>query len=106
MNVYKAESTKEEKSLDSGIMALIAPMSGGDFDRTGIPGCGIQIACEVARAGFGRDLCQLSKDDIDGITDWIERLERKFQMHESKFFLQKRRNLRTPETFPDHAIWA
>lgn len=105
VNVYKAESTKEEKGLDSEGMILIALMSGGDYIPAGIPKCGIMIACEAAKAGFGRDLCQLSKDNIDGIRQWRERLEREIQTNESKFFRQKRKTMTIPETFPNNAVW-
>ena len=105
VNVFKAESTKEEKGLDSEGMILIALMSGGDYIPAGIPSCGIKIACEAAKAGFGRDLCQLSKDDLDGIRQWRERLERELQTNESKVFRQKHKNIKIPETFPDKAVW-
>ena len=105
VNVYKAESTKAEKGLDSEGMILVALMSGGDYMPAGVPGCGVKTACEAARAGFGRDLCQLSKDDIDGIRRWRERLEHEFQTNESKFFHRKPSIKKIPETFPDKAVW-
>ena len=105
VNVYKAESTKAEKGLDSEGMILVALMSGGDYMPAGVPGCGVKTACEAARAGFGRDLCQLPKDDIDGIKRWRERLEHEFQTNESKFFHRKPKIKKIPETFPDKAVW-
>ena len=105
VNVYNAESTKTEKGLDSEGMILVALMSGGDYIPAGVPGCGVKTACEVARAGFGRDLCLLSKDDIDGIRRWRERLEHEFQTNESKFFHRKPKIKKIPENFPDEAVW-
>ena len=105
VNVYNAESTKAEKGLDSEGMILIALMSGGDYIPAGVPGCGVKTACEAARAGFGRDLCLLSKDDIDGIRRWRERLEHEFQTNESKFFHRKPKIKKLPESFPDRAVW-
>ena len=104
VNVYKAKSTREEKGIDSEGMILVALMSGGDYIPAGIPKCGIITSCEAAKAGFGRDLCQLSKDDIDGIRQWRERLERELQTNESKFFRQKRKTMKIPETFPDKVV--
>ena len=105
VNVYNAKSTKEETGIDSEGMILIALMSGGDYSPAGIPGCGIKIACEASKAGFGRDLCQLSKHDIHGIRQWRERLERELHTNESNFFRQKHKALKIPETFPDNAVW-
>ncbi|CAD6578700.1 MAG: hypothetical protein ASARMPRED_008808 [Alectoria sarmentosa] len=105
VNVYNAKSTKEGTGLDSEGMILIALMSRGDYSPAGIPGCGIKIACEAAKAGFGRDLCQLSKHDIHGIRQWRERLERELHTNESNFFRQKHKPLKIPETFPDNAVW-
>ena len=105
VNVYNATSTKAEKGLDSEGMILVALMSGGDYMPAGVPGCGVKTACEAARAGFGRDLCQLSKDDIDGIRRWRERLEHEFQTNESKFFHRKPKIKQIPETFPNRAVW-
>ena len=105
VNVYKAESTKKEKGIDSEGMILVALMSGGDYILAGISKCGIITACEAAKAGFGRDLCRLSKNDIDGIRQWRERLEHELQTNESNFFRQKRKNVKIPETFPDKVVW-
>lgn len=105
VNVFKAKSTKENYGIDSEGMILIALMSGGDYMPDGLPGCGPKIAYEAAKAGFGRDLCQLSKDDTDGIRRWRERLERELQTNESKFFQQKHKAIRIPENFPDKTVW-
>ena len=105
VNLYDAKITKEEKGLDSEGMILIALMSGGDYMPDGIPGCGIKTAYEAALAGFGRDLCQLSKDDIVGIRQWRERLEHELRTNESKLFRQKHKSMRIPEEFPDKTVW-
>lgn len=102
VNVYKAESIKKEKGLDSEGMILIALMSGGDYVPDGIPKCGMKTACEAAKAGFGRDLCQLSKDDTDGIKRWREKLQRELQTNESKFFQTKHKKMKIPENFPNN----
>ena len=105
VNLYDAKVTKEEKGLDSEGMILIALMSGGDYMPDGIPGCGIKTAYEAALAGFGRDLCQLSRDDIIGIKKWRERLEHELLTNESKLFRQKHKTMRIPEHFPDKTVW-
>ena len=105
VNVYRAESTKEKQGLDSEGMILIALMSGGDYMPAGIPRCGIRTACDAAKAGFGQDLCQLAKDDFDGIRRWRERLQSEIETNESNFFQRKNKAMKIPETFPDKAVW-
>ena len=105
VNVYEAEATKEGVSgLDRNGMILIALMSGGDYIPAGIPGCGIKIACEAARAGFGADLCKLSGNDKVGLEQWRERLAHELKTNESRFFRCKHKALSIPENFPDTAI--
>ena len=105
VNVYTAEATKNgEAKLESEGMILIALMSGGDYIPAGIPGCGIKIACEVARAGFGRDLCRLSEDDVAGLQKWRERLEHELKTNENKFFRQRHKAVKVPESFPDKTV--
>ncbi|KAI4107378.1 MAG: hypothetical protein LQ345_007148 [Seirophora villosa] len=105
VNMYKAEDTKQGKSgLDSEGMILIALMSGGDYIPAGVPGCGIKIACEAARAGFGRDLCRLPKKDVVAWNQWRERLQYELRVNETGFFRTKHRALAIPEGFPDRKV--
>ncbi|KAL9117593.1 MAG: hypothetical protein Q9187_005870 [Circinaria calcarea] len=105
VSTYHAKGIKEGKAgLDREGMVLIALMSGGDYIPAGVPGCGIKIACEAARAGFGKDLCSLSRKDTVGIRQWRERLEHELRNNESGFFRVKHKALRIPETFPDKSV--
>lgn len=105
VNMYKAEATRQGQSgLDSDGMILVALMSGGDYIPAGVPGCGIKIACEAARAGFGRDLCRLSPKDIVGFNQWRERLQYELTVNESGYFRTKHKALAIPETFPDKKV--
>lgn len=102
---YGPEDTGiEEARLDSEGMVLVALMSGGDYIPAGVPRCGIKVACEAARAGFGRDLCRLSKDDVVGFRQWRERLNYELETNESKLFRVKHKALKIPENFPDMAV--
>lgn len=101
VNLYDAEKTKAGKSgLDRPGMILVAMMSGGDYLPEGIPGCGPKTACEAARAGFGADLCNLSRHDRAGIAAWKERLCHELKSNESKHFARKHKALVVPEEFP------
>jgi len=101
VNVYDAQATKAGKSgLDREGMILVALMSGGDYIPEGIPGCGPKTACEAARAGFGAELCKISKKDCVAIAAWKERLCHELKTNESKFFRSKHTALVIPEDFP------
>ena len=104
VNVYHAATTKAKTHVDSQGMILVALMSGGDYIPAGIPGCGIKTACEAAKAGFGDDLCKLSRKDSDGLKQWRERLERELRTNESKLFRQRHKALKIPESFPNMTV--
>ncbi|KAL8649624.1 MAG: hypothetical protein Q9226_005497 [Calogaya cf. arnoldii] len=107
VNLYRAEATKQGKSgLDNDGMILIALMSGGDYIPAGIPGCGIKTACEAAKAGFGRDLCKLAKNDSVGFNQWRERLEYGLRVNENGSFRAKHKALAAaiPDKFPDKTV--
>ena len=104
VNVFHAATTKTKTRLDNEGMILVALMSGGDYIPAGIPGCGIKTACEAAKAGFGHDLCKLSRKDPDGLKQWRERLERELRTNEGKLFRQKHKALKIPESFPNMTV--
>ncbi|KAF2493265.1 hypothetical protein BU16DRAFT_528581 [Lophium mytilinum] len=101
VNIYDANKTKNGKSgLDCEGMILVALMSGGDYIPEGIPNCGPKTACEAARAGFGKDLCNIRKGDTKGFQDWRDRLAHELHTNESKLFTRKHSKLDIPEDFP------
>ena len=104
VNLYRAEVTKETSGLDCEGMILVALMSGGDYVPAGIPGCGVKIACEAARAGFGKDLCKVSKNDRAGYKEWREWLEHELHTNESGHFRTKHKTLVIPDDFPKQDI--
>ena len=105
VTVYRSKAIEEGKArLDRDGMILIALMSGGDYIPAGIPGCGIKIASEAARAGFGKSLCRLSKKDTIGLSQWRERLQYELRTNESGLFRVKHKALQVPEAFPDMAV--
>jgi Holliday junction resolvase YEN1 len=90
--------------LDREGMVLVALMSGGDYLPEGVPGCGVKVACEAARAGFGRDLCRIKKADRDGLAAWKARLLHELRTNESGFFRTRHKVLEIPESFPNMEI--
>ncbi|KAL6694621.1 hypothetical protein J3F84DRAFT_377418 [Trichoderma pleuroticola] len=86
--------------LDREGMVLVALMSGGDYIPEGVPGCGPKVACEAAKAGFGKSLCQLRASDTEGIRQWKKSLTHELQTNESKYFRTRHKALVIPEDFP------
>ncbi|KAF5001989.1 hypothetical protein FDECE_10791 [Fusarium decemcellulare] len=100
--------TKEMKLAGQGLnregMVLVALMSGGDYNPDGIPGCGIKVAVEAAKAGYGKTLCQLKASDEEGAQAWRDSLIHELRTNESGFFKRKNKALVIPSTFPDTKI--
>lgn len=105
VSLYDAAAVAAGKSgLDREGMVLVALMSGGDYLPEGVPGCGIKVACEAARAGFGRDLCRIKRADRDALAAWKERLLHELRTNESRFFRTKHKALEIPESFPNMEV--
>ncbi|KAK0740638.1 hypothetical protein B0T18DRAFT_352960 [Schizothecium vesticola] len=101
VTVYDAAKIAAGHSgLDREGMVLIALMSGGDYIPEGIPGCGIKVACEAARAGFGREVCRLKRSDTEGLNAWRQKLMDELKSNESGFFRTKHKALVVPADFP------
>ncbi|KAK7542937.1 hypothetical protein IWX49DRAFT_196170 [Phyllosticta citricarpa] len=99
-NLYDSVEIKTESGLDREGMILVAMMSGGDYLTEGIPGCGPKVACEAARAGFGKRLCQLPVGDKNRLDEWKLDLAEELRTNKSKYFKTKHASLALPEDFP------
>ncbi|CZS89875.1 related to DNA repair endonuclease rad2 [Rhynchosporium agropyri] len=105
VSLFDAKKTKEGKSgLGREGMILVALLSGGDYAPDGLKGFGAKIACEAARAGFGKSLCSISKSDEEGLSIWRESLTQEIQTNENKFFKTKHKSLIIPDDFPSKEI--
>ncbi|SPO05701.1 uncharacterized protein DNG_08388 [Cephalotrichum gorgonifer] len=87
--------------LDREGMVLVALMSGGDYIPEGIPGCGPKVACEAARAGYGKSLCKLKRADTDGLEAWKRGLTEELRSNASGYFRTRHKALVIPESFPN-----
>ncbi|KAI8955766.1 hypothetical protein F4801DRAFT_526722 [Xylaria longipes] len=90
--------------LDREGMVLVALMSGGDYLPEGIPGAGVKLACEAARAGFGKSLCQLKRSNTSELASWKEWLTYELRHNESGFFRTRHKALNIPADFPNIEI--
>ncbi|KAI0803369.1 hypothetical protein GGR55DRAFT_398051 [Xylaria sp. FL0064] len=90
--------------LDREGMVLVALMSGGDYLPEGIPGAGVKLACEAARAGFGKSLCQLKRSNTSELASWKEWLTYELRHNESGFFRTRHKALNIPDDFPNIEI--
>lgn len=105
VSLFDAKKTKDGKSgLDREGMILVALLSGGDYATEGLKGFGAKIACEAARAGYGKSLCSISRSDEDGLANWRNSLVYELQTNESQFFKTKHKSLRIPDDFPSREI--
>ncbi|KAG5662185.1 hypothetical protein KAF25_004424 [Fusarium avenaceum] len=94
----------EKQGLDREGMVLVALMSGGDYDPNGIPGCGIKVAVEAAKGGFGKHVCRLKAVDKEGIQAWRKSLTHELRTNEKGYFKRRNKALTIPEDFPDFKI--
>ncbi|EMR64200.1 putative flap structure-specific endonuclease protein [Eutypa lata UCREL1] len=102
MSMYDIEELQKGGSgLDREGMVLVALMSGGDYIPEGIPGAGVKLACEAARAGFGKRLCQLKRADTSELNSWREWLVYELRHNESGFFRTRHKALHVPDDFPN-----
>ncbi|KAH8706402.1 hypothetical protein BGZ61DRAFT_531595 [Ilyonectria robusta] len=102
VSLYDVESMNiRELGLGREGMVLVALMSGGDYLPDGIPGCGVKVACEAAKAGFGKSICRLKASDKAGIQAWRESLVHELRTNEKGFFRTKHKALMIPEDFPN-----
>ena len=105
VNVYRAEETKEKsRGIDREGMILVALMSGGDYIPEGVPGVGAKVACDAARVGFGKELCDLHRKDVAGLKAWKGRLENEIRTNASRFFSRKNTGFVMPEDFPSREV--
>ncbi|KAK7746803.1 hypothetical protein SLS53_001991 [Cytospora paraplurivora] len=95
-----AELQQGQTGLDREGMVLVALMSGGDYIPEGVPGCGVKVACEAAKAGFGRKLCRIKRSDPEGLIAWREELKEELRTNKSRFFRTKHKALDIPDEFP------
>lgn len=104
VNVYDVadpELNIAGRGLDPDGMILVALMSGGDYLPDGIARCGIKLACEAAKAGYGKSLCLLQSHDREGLHEWRESLRHELQTNENGYFRTRHHSLKIPDDFPD-----
>lgn len=105
VSVYDAAEMRQgETGLGREGLVLVALMSGGDYITEGVPGCGVKVACEAAKAGFGTRLCRIKRPDTAALQGWKDDLMRELRTNESKFFRVKHKALTIPEQFPDFEV--
>lgn len=100
VSVYDAQKNGSSM-LDREGMILAALLSGGDYSPDGLPGFGIKVACEAARAGYGKSLCRLKTADKTGFQEWREKLAHDLKTNEHKHFQRKHPGLKIPSDWPN-----
>ncbi|KAJ6577083.1 hypothetical protein B0H10DRAFT_2236119 [Mycena sp. CBHHK59/15] len=108
--VYRMQDITEhpEVSLTRGDMIFIGLCSGGDYDTSGMTGCGPGIAKGLVRYGFGRSLYEaaknLTRDQLPAfLHNWRNEIRHELRTDSKGFIGSKRRALASslPDAFPD-----
>ncbi|KAJ7199742.1 hypothetical protein B0H12DRAFT_1165083 [Mycena haematopus] len=89
-------------------MIFIGLCSGGDYDTSGMTGCGPSIAKGLVRYGFGRSLYEaaknLSRDELKSfLHNWRNEIRHELRTDSKGYIGSKRRALASslPDAFPD-----
>ncbi|KAJ7037386.1 hypothetical protein C8F04DRAFT_1092271 [Mycena alexandri] len=108
--VYRIEdiTAHPEVSFTRGDMILIGLCSGGDYDTSGMTGCGPAIAKALVRYGFGRSLYEagknLPRDALPAfLHNWRNEIRHELCTDSKGYIGSKRRALAAamPDAFPD-----
>ncbi|CCF52440.1 hypothetical protein NDA11_006921 [Ustilago hordei] len=96
ITLYKASDmlSHPDLGLDQNGLILIALMSGGDYDTTGLLQCGVKIAIALARGGFGTSLISAFKSSYPTLTSAAQTCFR-FASFLSTWLEEVREELRT-----------
>ncbi|KAL9114074.1 MAG: hypothetical protein Q9227_001846 [Pyrenula ochraceoflavens] len=108
VNVLRTDKTGSIRGLDPAGMILVALLSGGDYNTEGLPGFGAITSCDIAKAGFGRDLMEAMgkrNEDPVSMAEWRQRLNYELEYNESGFFKRRSKKLKIPDTYPDEQIY-
>ncbi|KAK7040595.1 hypothetical protein R3P38DRAFT_2895916 [Favolaschia claudopus] len=108
--VYRMQDIKEhpDVSFTRGDMILIGLCSGGDYDTSGMTGCGPNIAKALVRYGFGRTLYEAAKTRTrdalpEFLHNWRNQIRHELLTDSKGYIGSKRRALASslPDAFPD-----
>ena len=103
VDLYRADTTKARCGLDNEAMIFVAMMSGGDYLPGGIQRCGIKTACQAARAGFGKQLCDAFREGSN-FDQWRDHLQFELNTNEGGYFTRAHKTLEIPADFPDKTV--
>lgn len=92
VRLYKSEKISQDHGLDQWGLILFVILSGGDYEKQGLPGCGPTAALKAAQHGLGSILC----DAVNAyqLASWQNRLQDFFQT-QARF-----KSIWVPPTFP------
>ena len=91
VRIYRAETLKQKLGLDREGLVAFATLNGGDYDTTGLKGCGPKLAIRAARRGLGKTLCDAIETGT-GMGFWRSELV--------DFLREQRNHLEVPHNYP------
>ncbi|KAJ6573824.1 PIN domain-like protein, partial [Mycena vulgaris] len=108
--VYRLQDIQDHPdiSFTRGDMVFIGLCSGGDYDTSGMTGCGPAIAKALVRYGFGRSLYEAGKNlprtELPAfLHNWRNEIRHELRTDSKGYIGSKRRALASsmPDAFPD-----
>lgn len=96
VRVVQSRQMEEKFGLDREGLVLFAMLVGGDYQTSGLPGCGVATAMHAVKAGLGRALC-LCRSQRD-CSVWS------IQLAEVLRTTPRAKNVFVPGDFPDFKI--
>lgn len=93
--LYRKCRIRDLCGLSAADMILVALLAGGDYSH-GLPGCGIKLAIEIAKAGYGTGLT----DSTDDLIIWRRDLQQLLTDNPDGLLTRKHPSIRILDTFP------
>lgn len=115
VSIYRSSRIASDVCVDRSGLILVALMSGGDYDQTGLVRCGAVISMALAKAGYGGYLVdgvkkheRSSEDLADFLDGWRDDVAHELETNESGWMKRKEKALaatvRGARDFPNLAI--
>ncbi|KAF9474954.1 PIN domain-like protein [Pholiota conissans] len=111
IKVFTSDAVRDRLNLTYEGLVLFALLAGGDYDPTGVIGCGSQTSLGLAQCGFGERLIEARSSgspflSILDISNWRAELKLEIATNSQKKLSRRQPQLATQvsDTFPDHQI--
>lgn len=105
VDLYELDKIEERLNITPEGMVLVALMSGGDYHSAGVRGCGVKLAVEAAKAGYGKSLAKIDLEDEGERRRWREGMVEEMHKNKSKFFKRRHPAVEPEWNFPNAELF-